>query len=241
MPVSSDGCTVPGSTSQVRSMAWLLERVEPAGLVRGVRGAGQQAGGDEHEHGAGEAEELLQVDAHAAAVDAVADHDRERDAEQRRRCPPWPGWSTRWNAASRKTAVSRPSRRTAKKAMPTSASVEPRASARRGARLELPAQRRARCARIQTIMNVTIPTAARPTMVSSPSCWRWGRSSSTHLQAPRRRRRRARSRCRRRPHVAQGVATALLARKRGDDPDDQGGFEALAQADDESRQHMARV
>ena len=40
-----------------------------------------------------------------------------------------------------------------------------------------------------------------------------------------------------RPYVAQGVATLLLAEEGCDDPDDQGGFDALAESDDESRQH----
>ena len=66
----------PGEVDGLR-----LPDVEPARLVRGVRRGGEQAGGDEHQHDAGDGEEALQVDPHAAAVDAVAEPDRDDDAE----------------------------------------------------------------------------------------------------------------------------------------------------------------
>ena len=72
---------MPGWTSQVRSSACALEAVDPARLVGGVRGGGEQAGGDEDEDQAGEAEEAGEVDADAAAVEADADRDRGDQAE----------------------------------------------------------------------------------------------------------------------------------------------------------------
>ncbi len=40
-----------------------------------------------------------------------------------------------------------------------------------------------------------------------------------------------------RPHPAQAIATAFLHEERGDDPNDQGGFDPFTQTDDERRQH----
>ena len=65
-----------------------------------------------------------------------------------------------WNAARRKTAVSMPSRRTAKKAMPTSAIAEPLRQRVRGAGVAARTSGRRAWRRIQTIMKVTIPTAS---------------------------------------------------------------------------------
>lgn len=39
------------------------------------------------------------------------------------------------------------------------------------------------------------------------------------------------------PHLPQGIPPTLLGQERGHDPDDQGGFEAFAKADDERRKH----
>ena len=143
-----------------------------------------------------------------------------------------------WKAASRKTAVSSPSRRTAKKAIATSAQAEPSASARgRRSPAASPARPRA-CRRIQTIMNVTMPTAIGATTVSSPSCCCCGSAWSSDLQADRRRRCRARPRAATPSHIAaQRVPAALLAQERGDDADDQRRLDALAQPDHERRQH----
>ena len=57
MPVSSEPEIVPGWTSQDRSSACPWQAVEPARLVGGVQRRGQQAGGDEDEDQAGDAEE----------------------------------------------------------------------------------------------------------------------------------------------------------------------------------------
>ena len=74
-----------------------------------------------------------------------------------------------WNVASRKTAVSKPSRRTARKAIATRARAEPRASAAAAAPSSSPFMARA-CLRIQMIIQVTMATASAPTTVSSISC-----------------------------------------------------------------------
>ena len=96
--------------------------------------------------------------------------------------PALAGSSAFWNTASRKTTVSSPSRKTAKNAIATSAVAEPAASAAPALRRSWPERSRA-WRRIQTIMNVTIPTAAIPTTVSSPSCWRCGSSWSSSSSA----------------------------------------------------------
>ena len=58
MPVISADCTDPGSMSQRRSTARPSSRFHQSAFVRGVHGEREQAGGDEHEHDAGDAEEL---------------------------------------------------------------------------------------------------------------------------------------------------------------------------------------
>ncbi len=85
------------------------------------------------------------------------------------------GSAAPWKTASRKTTVSMPSRRTAKKAMPTSAIADPFVSASAADECSSDFIDRA-CLRIQKIMKVTIPTASRATTVSSISCWRCGSS-----------------------------------------------------------------
>ena len=82
------------------------------------------------------------------------------------------------NAASRKTEVSKPSRRTAKHAIPTSAHIDPVSSAPAARASSWPRRSRAWLV-IQTIMYVTIATATSATIDSSPSCARCGSRSST--------------------------------------------------------------
>ena len=82
------------------------------------------------------------------------------------------------NAASRKTDVSKPSRRTAKHAIPTSAHIDPVSSAPAACDWSWPRRSREWFV-IQTIMYVTIATATSATIVSSPSCARCGSWSST--------------------------------------------------------------
>ena len=81
MPVMSDAQTVPGRMTALRSSAWLWPADDPAGLGRGVQRRGDEPRGDEHEHHAGDAEEAREVQAHAAAVDPVAERDRHGEAE----------------------------------------------------------------------------------------------------------------------------------------------------------------
>ena len=96
--------------------------------------------------------------------------------------PALAGLSAFWKIASRKTTVSSPSRMTARKAIATSAVAEPLASAAPALARSEPERSRA-WRRIHTTMNVTIPTAANPTTVSSPSCWRCGSASSSSSKA----------------------------------------------------------
>ena len=74
-----------------------------------------------------------------------------------------------WKTESRKTAVSKPSRKTARKAISTRARAEPgpARSRRRPSRSFL---RWRAFLRIQKIIQVTMPTAIRPMTVSSCSC-----------------------------------------------------------------------
>jgi hypothetical protein len=60
-----------------------LQRVEPSALVRRVQRRGQEPGRDEHEHDAGDLEELAQVDVDAAPVDPVSEDRGEEHAEHR--------------------------------------------------------------------------------------------------------------------------------------------------------------
>jgi hypothetical protein len=112
---------------QVKRLA--LQVVEPARLVGRVQGGGEQSGRDEDEDQAGDAEEAGEVDADAAAVDAEADRDRGDEADDWAGAPAAVVSVESWKAASRKTEVSKPSRSTARKAIPTRAMVEPLASA----------------------------------------------------------------------------------------------------------------
>ena len=71
-----------------------LQAVPPAGLVCGVDGGRDEAGGDQHQHHPGDPEEAGEVDAHAAAVEQPAQHRRHRQARSRRRRRWRPGGST---------------------------------------------------------------------------------------------------------------------------------------------------
>ena len=58
MPVSSDEVHGAGDDEPAQVDGLVLEAGQPAGLPGGVGGAREQAGGDEHEDGGGELEEL---------------------------------------------------------------------------------------------------------------------------------------------------------------------------------------
>ena len=139
---------------------------------------------------------------------------------------PWVAWA----AASRKTAVSKPSLSTARKAMAASARAPPPLIACAASRSNSPFIRKA-LRFIQMIIVVTKTTAMAPMTVSSISCCRWGRDGGHDLQ----------------PHAdrdadGDGQPDADEHRPHGlvvpvqegaDDADDERGFETLAQADEE--------
>ncbi len=143
-----------------------------------------------------------------------------------------------WNAASRKTAVSSPSRSTAKNAIATSAQADPVAIAVAACASSSARSPRA-CRRIQTIMKVTIATAQRPTTVSSISCCRWGSSWLRICSATPTAAQNSDRDDHAEPDVAQRTGLALLAQERRDDADDQRRLEALAQADHVRSDHGA--
>ena len=79
-PVTNDSSGGAGA-DEPREVEHLgLAEVEPTGLVGGVDRGHDQAGGDDDQDDAGDAEEPGEVDAHAALVDAVAEDDGEEDA-----------------------------------------------------------------------------------------------------------------------------------------------------------------
>ena len=88
-------------------------------------------------------------------------------------------------------------------------------------------------------MKLTIPIAATPTTVSSPSCWRCGSSSSSTSSSDADGDADDDGRDDPDPHRAQGVAPSLLAQEAGDDADDERGLDPLAEADHETGQHVA--
>ena len=138
-------------------------------------------GGDQYQHGRGDPEEAGKIEVNAAVVDAPSDR---RPRERYPSSAPSPAESASpeaWNAASMKTAVSRPSRTTAKNAIATRAQA-----AAGGASAALARRSPASVAawrRIHTIMKVTMPTATAATTVSSCSCWRWGSDWSSTCSA----------------------------------------------------------
>ena len=173
--------------------------------MRGVHRRHDEARGDEHERDGGDAEEARQVQAHAAAIDAPAESGREQDPEQRadpggvrvarrlERCEQEDRRSRDPRAGRRRT----PSRRAPR-------SSPPPARWRRVARRS-PARSRA-CRRIQTIMNVTMPTAISATTVSRPSCSALRELLVQRSGARSPRRGRSRPRPRRRAHIQRSAS-----------------------------------
>ena len=142
-----------------------------------------------------------------------------------------------WNAASRNTAVSKPSRITAKNAIPTSAIIEPSASAvaaldaqLAGEAASVPAhpddhERDHRDGQQADDGLEALLLPLRADRCSGPGERRatpmqivTAAPTPTHIQRRR-------------------VTPALLAQERGDDADDEGGLDAFAKADDEGGQH----
>ena len=164
-PLSSVPYQLPGSIVPGDVEGEGVQAGQDAGLLQVVDAVGEHAGGDEDQEAAGPGEEPGQVDPDRAAVEQVAEHDgggeAEAGAEQRlpgRRRAPAASRVPAWVAAHRNSAVSRPSRPTARTA--TSASDQRLPSA---ARVDLAAQLAAHGARaaraIQKIIQVTKPTA----------------------------------------------------------------------------------
>src|SRR4051812_44440913 len=87
-----------------------------------------------------------------------------------------------WKVASRKTADSKPSRSTARKAIATSAHDVPSDMAPEAESSRSRLRKRA-CLLIHRTIAVTKATATRPITVSIPSCCRWGRLRSTRSRA----------------------------------------------------------
>ena len=154
--------------------------------------------------------------------------------------PVSPGRSDCWNAASMNTAVSRPSRSTARNAITIRPIAEPSTSATEARACRSPL-RSAECRRIQTIIQVIIPTAASAMTVSSCSCSRCGQVLLGDVEPVRHAAAQDDRAGDAEPHPAQRVAAALLAEERGDDPDDQRRLEALPQTDDEGGKHGRKV
>ena len=74
--------TEPGSTSHAEVEHLLLAGVDPARFVGAVQRGDDETGGDDHQHDARDAEEARQVDAEAAAVDAVPEQAGDEDADR---------------------------------------------------------------------------------------------------------------------------------------------------------------
>ena len=139
-----------------------------------------------------------------------------------------------WNVASRNTEVSKPSLSTARNAIPASAHAVPRPSASVALASSSFVRCRA-CVRIQTIMPVTKTTATMPMTASMPSCCAWGRACSTTCRPKPTAMLRTTGDADAEPHRGEGDTVA--AQERGDDADDERGFEAFTETDDEGGEH----
>jgi hypothetical protein len=84
---------------------------------------------------------------------------------------------------------------------------------------------------------VTIATATRATIVSRPSCSRWGQLVVDDAQDDGDRHAQRDGQADAEPHRAQGVGPPLALEEGGDDAHDERGLEALAKGDHERRQH----
>ncbi len=203
----------------------------------GVQGLGEQPSGNERQQHTRGLEESGEVETHAAAVDAVAD----AMETARPRVAPMADEATlveALNAATRKTAVSRPSRRTARNAIAMRPSAEPVASAARCFSQE--SARRASPHRfIHTIIQVTRDDGDHGDDRLQPLLLATGKLLANQVQRD--------AGCgayaccgeHAGPHPAQGVAPLLAGEKRSDDADDQRGFKAFTEADHEGGEHGA--
>ena len=142
------------------------------------------------------------------------------------------------NTASRNTAVSSPSRRTAKNAMPTSA--QDRAGDERGLGALL--ERALQLAGVALHPDDHVGDARdghqgedrlQPFLLFVRERPVDGLQDQRHRQAQRDRQADPV------PHRSQRLALPALDQERGDDPDDERGLEAFAESDDEGGQHAA--
>ena len=200
MPVSSEAVTVPGSTSQLRSIAWPCTTLASRPRARCAAPIATRPAATSTSTRPVTRKKRVQVDAGRRRGRCRSRGRPRRRRRARRRRRRWSALVDALKAASRKTAVSKPSRSTAKKAMPTSAHVEPRRARPRRDSCSSPFRPRA-WRRIQTIMKVTTPTAIAPTTVSRPSCWRCGQLARRRSAGRRRRRRRLQARWPRPIHI----------------------------------------
>ena len=80
-------------------------------------------------------------------------------------------------------------------------------------------------------------TAISPTTVSRPSCWRCGRSADSACSPKPTPRQISAASPTPEPDQPQQILAPTLLQERSHDADDEGGFEPLAQADDERGEH----
>ena len=95
--------------------------------------------------------------------------------------------------------------------------------------------------RIQTTIQVIIPTATSAMIVSSCSCSRWGRFSSATCSSHADARAQSDRDDHPEPHPTERVAAALLGEERRDDADDQRRLQAFPETDDEGGKHVRKV
>ena len=196
-----------------------------------MNGSGEESGRDEDEDEAGNTEEAGHVDAQSATEDPVA----QGDATATPRTAPRPvtsGVVEPWNAASMKTAVSSPSRSTARNAMATRAHAEPVikacAASSSSVRLEL--------ARVPAHPDDHVGDAGHGHESQDPLhdlALLEGQRLPNEVQANGCRRADGHGQQDAKPHVSKRACLAPLSKERGNDPDDQRCFQAFAQADDE--------
>ena len=214
----------------------LLQTVHPAGLVGGMERGCEQAGGDEHEHDAGDAEEPGQVDVDAPAIDPPADGHRDDDSEHR--------------AASCDHRVGRGVERGQEEHRGLEALADDCEEGHPDERRDGADGERARRAVLQLPLE-------RPPVPAHPDDHERDRGDrhepddrlqalllllrqllAQHVEPDAHRRADADRETDPDPHPAQHVATPLLAQERGHDAHDQGGLEALSEPDHEGGQHQ---
>ena len=203
--------------------------------MRGVHGVRQQARSHDHEHEAGELEELGEVDLHATPVDQVADHDRHRDAEDR--------------ADPGRLRVLRVVEHRDEEHGGLEALADHREERHRHQRGRGTSGERGAGARVQVALQAG-GVLAHPEDHPGDHAHRdqghdrlelflllLGKLLRGDAQADAHADRDEHTEDDAGPHPLHGVAPPLLHEEGGDDAHDQGGLEAFSQSDDEGRQH----